>query len=377
MEAGRQRAQAAAVRSENLWNKAPAWRNLVVTASLLTGVALALPLIPQPETRPSAAPVAQRPHANAPVMRTAALPPAPKFVAAAPAPLSPAPSRPMHRAAVAHALPPSAPAPARIASATPQPQSQSNACRLTYPPTIHLSGPARVVSIIDRDVALTLMQEQQQQSGGLIDPDYADNQRVDILLANGVVRLALVPRTMQVHMGDLVTAQENFRNVNLPCNYIPVLITSDMGPQPPAQLASAASQLVSVTPQPQPNICRLFWPSTIQPMGIGRVVSVLDRATVLSRIQALQSKSRGLIDPDYVDNQWVDIALADGEIRWVVAPKTMQVKIGDMVSTLWGYRNVNLPCNFIPNLIVSDMSAQASAKPAAQAAPPVTGNPHE
>lgn len=232
-------AQPIAAPNESLWNKAPAWRNLVVSASLLTGVALALPLIPQQETRPSAVPVVQRLHTNAPVMRTAALPTAPKPVAAAPAPAEPAPlspARPVHRARSALA------APTQLASATPQPQTQSDACHLVGSSTPMPIGVGRVVSFVDRAASLTLIQATQRRAGGLIDPDYIDNQRVDIVLGNGVVRLALVPKTMQVRIGDMVAAQEGYRNVNLPCNYVPSLITSDLGPQKPDQPQAQAPQ---------------------------------------------------------------------------------------------------------------------------------------
>jgi hypothetical protein len=78
---------------------------------------------------------------------------------------------------------------------------------------------------------LALIQTTQRKIGGLIDPDYADNQRVNVGLDGGVVRLVLVPKTMQVHIADTINWQEGYRNAKLPCNYIPALITADLGSQ--------------------------------------------------------------------------------------------------------------------------------------------------
>jgi hypothetical protein len=45
---------------------------------------------------------------------------------------------------------------------------------------------------------------------------------------------------MTVHLGDRVTVQGGYRNINLPCNYIPNLITADLGPLPDKAAAATA-----------------------------------------------------------------------------------------------------------------------------------------
>lgn len=58
-----------------------------------------------------------------------------------------------------------------------------------------------------------------------------NNQRVVVRLDDGRTRVMLVPAAMQVQVGDRVTLQDTYRNMNLPCNYIPNLIVGDVGPQ--------------------------------------------------------------------------------------------------------------------------------------------------
>jgi hypothetical protein len=118
-------AAATTAEEQSLWNKAPAWRNLVVTASLLTTVALALPLMPEPKTHATAAAtvVTAKPHAVQ-MAAVAAAPPPAQPVPTAPAPLA------VHKlASVAHdtaqpLIPHAQPAPEQLASAAPQPAAQ-------------------------------------------------------------------------------------------------------------------------------------------------------------------------------------------------------------------------------------------------------------
>jgi hypothetical protein len=121
------------------------------------------------------------------------------------------------------------------AAPVPQPQTQSTVCSIIGPQTPIPRGYGRVVSFIDHGTAMALIQMTQRNAGGLIDPDYVDNQRVAVQVGNGMTRTVLVPKTMQVHIGDTIAWQEGYRNMNLPCNYVPSLITSDLGPQNTAQ----------------------------------------------------------------------------------------------------------------------------------------------
>ena len=113
-------------------------------------------------------------------------------------------------------------------------------------------GVGRVVAFEDHATSLARIQLTQRQNGGLIDPDYIENLRVHVLLGNGDMRVLIVPRTMQVHAGDMITCQGGYRNLNLPCNYVPNLVTSDLGParapgqspsdQPPSPQQPSAQQ---------------------------------------------------------------------------------------------------------------------------------------
>lgn len=209
---------------ESLWEKAPAWRGLVTAASLFTVLAVATPvLLPAPQDAPAGVPVHHVAQAQAHVAS----------VPAAPAPAAPVPAAPVP---VVPAAPVHAPAAPQLASLQPQPvpQAQPNVCLLTLPPAPTGFGQGTVLSFEDRATSLARIKMSQAQAGGLIDPDYIDNQRVTLHMANGSYRVFLVPRTMHVNLGDRVMVQGGYRNINLPCNYVPNLITTDLGPPPEA-----------------------------------------------------------------------------------------------------------------------------------------------
>ena len=88
------------------------------------------------------------------------------------------------------------------------------------------------MSIYDQATALNMLQQTEAQNHSKIDPDYADNLRVQVRLANGKPLVALVPKAMTVHVGDHVTFQGGYRNTNLPCSYVPSLITADLANTP-------------------------------------------------------------------------------------------------------------------------------------------------
>ncbi len=59
---------------------------------------------------------------------------------------------------------------------------------------------------------------------------------------NGRNQVFIVPKGMVVNVGDRVTLQNGYRNMALPCNYIPIQIASDIGPPPAAASQTAAPQ---------------------------------------------------------------------------------------------------------------------------------------
>src|SRR4051812_16203460 len=197
---------------ESLWEKAPAWRRLTMAASVLTLAAVATPLLlPQPQpAQPHVQVVAVAAHPEAPPPKIAASPPV--QLAALPPPT--------------HAVTP------LVRPATPAPQS--NVCLLVGPPAPNHFDAGKVVSFEDHATSLARIQLTQAHNGGQIDPDYVDNQRVTVELRSGQYVVFLVPKTMQVQVGDRVNVQGGYRNINLPCNYVPNLITADLGPAPAA-----------------------------------------------------------------------------------------------------------------------------------------------
>jgi hypothetical protein len=200
-------AQPASGTGSTLWGDSPGLRRLTITAAALTvsaiGLGVLLPSSPDRSTAPAA--VTQ---------------PTPQALIA-PAPPHPAPVAPSFPA-------PQITTPAAATAA--QPVDEAKACRIAQPGAPEHFGTGVVVGFENHDISLARIQVTQQQVGGAIDPAYIDNQRVALRMPNGRVVVFLQPRNLQVHIGDRVTVQSSYRNVNLPCNYVPQLITSDLGP---------------------------------------------------------------------------------------------------------------------------------------------------
>jgi len=206
--------------SEGLWEKAPAWRNLVVGASALTLAALALPLIlPQPQ-------------AVTPAPQTALVQHAAPEVPAAPAPLTTppiapeagAPTGPVHTAAL--------PAQTR----THKPMSAATACGLRQPAGPFPMGLGTIIGFEPRAQSLADIPRREARLGGTIDPAYVADLRAMVRQDDGRVQGFDVSQGMAVQVGDRVTLEDSYRNRSLPCSYVPILIVADSGPaQPPVQ----------------------------------------------------------------------------------------------------------------------------------------------
>jgi hypothetical protein len=206
-------------------------RNLAIAAVLLTTVAVTLPL-----TLTQAPKV---PGGSAPATATA-LPPAPPHTVTPPAPsVTPEarPAPPPQIVYVPRPVPAPIPAePAQTAIAAPAPQvlpaQDTVACALISPAVPQLVATGTVLAFESRAISLARIPVAQQQFGGKIDPDYVDNQRVLVRLDTGKMIVYLQPRTLALRIGDRVSVQSDHRNPALPCNYIPNLITADLGPGP-------------------------------------------------------------------------------------------------------------------------------------------------
>ena len=246
--------QSSEKKPDSLWERAPAWRGLTVTASFFTLAAVALPLLlPRPEAPHVALQrVAQHVAVSAPApVAIAIAQPAPPMAALVVA-AGPQTTAPVHAAgAAAHAAAPPlprapTPAPVQTASLPPvaapspgaqvapsaAPATQSNVCLMVMPTSPNAFGSGVVMSFEDHATSMARIQFTESHSGGKIDPAYVDNQRVLVRMNNGQNHVFLVPKTLQVQAGDRVVFQGSFRNINLPCNYVPNLITADTGPAP-------------------------------------------------------------------------------------------------------------------------------------------------
>lgn len=224
-----------AAQQGSLWENAPGWRNLTLAASLLTLTAVALPvLLPDPgapATTIDAAPsVAPQPPSTPP-----ALPPAPT-----PPPEVPAPAQP---GAVASLVPPSAPATAPVAPQTAAEPAAPVCSMVPLDTGPRLEGLAIVMGFEDHASSLLRIQRSEALLRAKIDPDFIENQRVFIRgTRTGRNGVFILPKGMEVKIGDRVMLQSNYRNAALPCNWIPGLIAYDIGPPPPAESSRTGAE---------------------------------------------------------------------------------------------------------------------------------------
>jgi hypothetical protein len=210
-------------RQAGLWSQAPGWRNLVIAATLLTGVAVALPLYLSGED------TAPAPHRTAAPARIAARP------AQAPGPVVPA-----HPAAHAHLsaiVPPAAQTQAvqpQAAQAQVQAQPQvQQACSIVMPNVPHMMS-GTIVGVIPHERSLNIFRNTALFSGGTVNPAYVDNMRVMVRPdsgTNGGSHNPVVPSTLHVAVGDHVTYQTPYRDPTQTCGFYPSQVVADQGPQ--------------------------------------------------------------------------------------------------------------------------------------------------
>lgn len=222
---------------KGLWGHAPGWRKLAITASFLTLAALALPtLLPQPEAVTGLSQNAALEHVS---LATPAAPaPAPSLAPepAVPLPTDPAPATVAPRP---HALVSHVPVQAEAAPQT-QAAPQAPVCALHQARGPAPMGQGTIIGLQDASLAHDDIPRREARQGGAIDPHYLDDQRAMVRQDDGRVQAFDVPKGMPVHVGDRVSLQNSYQNVELPCSYVPILITADSGPAaqaaPPAAL---------------------------------------------------------------------------------------------------------------------------------------------
>jgi hypothetical protein len=220
----------AQIGKSSLWDKAPGWRNLTITAAFLTVTAVALPLyLPQTDVpaipRVKAAPVKVM---AVPVQQASAKPaiqpPQSAFQPAAPTgDHAAAPVRTASLPAHSQRVPMSQEA---------APQVQQQACSILLPNTpIQMSG--TVIGFIPHDQSLRIFSNTERNSGGAVNPAYLNDERVMVQPdpgTNGGSRNPVVPAGLTVAIGDHVTYQTPYRDPGMPCGFFPSQINANQGP---------------------------------------------------------------------------------------------------------------------------------------------------
>ena len=248
-----------AARQDNLWEKAPAWRNLTIAASLLTLAAVATPmLLPQAQ---DTAPQTPSPKVSlaAPTAKLSAVPkesPAPPAQIAPPATpkvAAPQTAAPAQHVAVAPAQPAANPIP-------------SAACAINLSTQAQAMGGGTVLGFENAQEAQLRMRTNEQSMGGLINPAYAITPRAivrpDGSVPGGMSQIVVVPPNMTVNPGDHITFSSIHRDTSMPCGFIPPLVTADTGP---AQSDGASAPATAPGTQ---GADALFGPGLTIPSGV-------------------------------------------------------------------------------------------------------------
>lgn len=124
------------------------------------------------------------------------------------------------------ALPP-APQPSlprqSLPQASPQEKPAEPPCTLRTGGGERLSG--RVIGFLSAEEAAAMIEFTQKKTHGTISPDYLGQRRVRVEDPRGALRTVLVPDHLTVHLGDVVEYTNGHRAPDLPCHYIPNLIS--------------------------------------------------------------------------------------------------------------------------------------------------------
>jgi hypothetical protein len=93
----------------------------------------------------------------------------------------------------------------------------------------------------------------------------------------------------------------------------------------------------------------------------GTVTRFLAPAEAQSMVQFTQQSLQGTINPNYLSQLRVTIAMAGRSVTALV-PKGMAVQIGDRVTFNTAHRDASLPCHYIPNLINAVLPKSGEAR---------------
>ncbi len=228
-----------AAQQESLWHRAPAWRNLTITATIMTFAALVSLQLLAPQAD-SPVQVAAGPAAAAAELPTDQPPPAaqhPLVQAPEPSqqttsvPLPAAPAR--HDAIVPQERMASVNAPAMPAQAA----EPSDSCPITLSPQAQPMGGGVVVGFEGVLAAQRRAAGNERSIGGPINPAFANTPRAIVRMdgseTGATGQIAVLPPGMTVNIGDHVTFDGIHRDLTMPCGFVPPLVTADNGPAQP------------------------------------------------------------------------------------------------------------------------------------------------
>jgi hypothetical protein len=86
-------------------------------------------------------------------------------------------------------------------------------------------GEGVVVSFLEAQDATATLARTEAQVGGSIDPKYVANRRAVIRMPNNAQTTVVVPAEVTLAAGDRVVFQSSHRSRDLPCSYVPNLVT--------------------------------------------------------------------------------------------------------------------------------------------------------
>lgn len=107
------------------------------------------------------------------------------------------------------------------------------ACDIRVPMAPVNMGTGRVTMFLTPDMVAANVAAAQIIAHGSIDPDYLGRMVVRVHLDSGLDQAGRVPPGLPLTVGDRVILQSWYRNWGLPCNYVPNVLTGDLGPADP------------------------------------------------------------------------------------------------------------------------------------------------
>jgi hypothetical protein len=133
--------------------------------------------------------------------------------------------------------PPARPPP--VAAQTPAPNlaaspaaQEGATCNMLVPSVPGALGLGTVMVILTPDMSRANIDGAQASAHGSIDPAYTNRVAVGVRLDSGLSQVGRLPPGLVAHVGDRVSMQTWYKNTALPCNYVPNLVTADLGPSP-------------------------------------------------------------------------------------------------------------------------------------------------